>query len=573
MPTESQAAEAQRLLAQHAVRLEDVDKKIEALVVNRDQQFQLVVEETGAEIKKLRALIKEHQVALAAIEEQKKARIAAINRQWKADTGALQTKRNRIQVSSDVQHSLLASIRKMPSELLVNIFEHFVREGGSPWTLALVSVAWSKVVFSTCSFWSTIHVKIDTKSARTANSSLTRLKAHLRRAGTRSLLDLHLCFFTIESRRPVTQQILKACELIGGRDMLARWRSVTLVQPPLTLTQEQLEPIFAHPLPNLHSLTVQLRCRGSLLDIVLKLIDTSAKAFRILSVDQRVKMDLRAYPNILKRVEVLRYTNNKEEYLGRPALFGSLSLMRALQVVKLPGSVVAHHQTQDWMRSVKKATFFGLDMGSTSLFDPQREYLLNLRRLSLVRCSPPSYQPSRIKTPNLRVLKVVGDLAVTSCFDIPILDDLSLISHIRTWTRHSGKREEEVLRAICWIPSKIPRSRHLQLQTIASPARTVEFLKEMPELERLTIQEHPIVGLSYDLFAALKEVVEDVVHADGSSQRKMAVCPALQNLTIKAPSASWPHLSEWVTEVVAVRQSLGEPFEGVVSGPVDETQN
>jgi hypothetical protein len=246
MPTESQAAEAQRLLTQHAVQLEDVDKKIEALAVDRDQQVQSVVDDTRPEVQRLRALVKEHQAALAAIEEQKKTRIVAINKQWKEKTGALQTKRKRIQVSSDVQHSLLASVRKLPSELLVNVFEHFVREGGSPWKLALVSVAWSKVVFSTCSLWSTIHVDVDTTSTRTANSSLKRLEAHLRRAGTRSLLDLRLSFRT-ESRRPTTKQIVRACELIGGRDMLARWRSLTLIQPPIVLSQGQLEPLFAHP--------------------------------------------------------------------------------------------------------------------------------------------------------------------------------------------------------------------------------------------------------------------------------------------------------------------------------------
>jgi hypothetical protein len=144
MPTESQAAEAQQLLTQHAVQLEDIDKEIEALAVDRDQQVQSVMEETGPEIRRLRAL-EQHQAALAAIGEQKKTRIATINKQWKRKSGALLTKRKRIQVSSDEQHSLLASVRKLPSELLVNVFEHFVREGGSPWTLPLVSLEQSGV--------------------------------------------------------------------------------------------------------------------------------------------------------------------------------------------------------------------------------------------------------------------------------------------------------------------------------------------------------------------------------------------------------------------------------------------
>jgi hypothetical protein len=294
------------------------------------------------------------------------------------------------------------------------------------------------------------------------------------------------------------------------------------------------------------------------------MIDTSAKAFRVLSVDHWGHTDLRPYPNILKRVEVLRYRDNGQEVWYRPTLFESLSLMRALKEVELPGNIVGHRQTQDWMQSVRRATFFRLDISSTNLFDSQKGYVRNLRRLSLIRCSGFSSHQPWIKVPNLRVLKVVGDLAVTSCFDTPILDDLCLISHTHTWTRHSAKREEEVLEGLCNHSSGVPKTRHLRLETMAPPAHTIEFLKKMPGLERLTIQEHPILALSYDLFAALKEVEEDVVHADDSPRRKMAMCPSLQDLTIKTRSTSSPHLSEWVTEVVGVRRNLGETFEGVV---------
>jgi len=58
------------------------------------------------------------------------------------------------------------------------------------------------------------------------------------------------------------------------------------------------------------------------------------------------------------------------------------------------------------MRSVEKATTFGLDIRSTNLFNPQMEYLDNLRRFSLVRYSPFSPRQPWNKTPNLRFLKV-----------------------------------------------------------------------------------------------------------------------------------------------------------------------
>ena len=235
-----------------------------------------------------------------------------------------------------MQHSLLASVRKLPSELLVNIFEHFIREDGSPWTLARVSVAWSKVVLKTCSLWSTIPVEIDSTSIRTANSSLKRLEAHL--------LDIRL-LFKPESTGDTTKQIFKPCELIGGRDMLARWRSVTLMQSPFNLTQEQLESLFAHPIPNLHSLSIGSRCTSRLPTILLKMIDTSTQVFRILSFPQQSwPMDLRVYPNLLKCTEVLRYTINEEEFPYEPSLSESLPLMRALKEVELSGSIVAHHK-------------------------------------------------------------------------------------------------------------------------------------------------------------------------------------------------------------------------------------
>lgn len=53
MPTEGQAAEAQRVLTKHAFQLEDIDKNIKALIVDRNQQVQSIVEETGLEIKRL----------------------------------------------------------------------------------------------------------------------------------------------------------------------------------------------------------------------------------------------------------------------------------------------------------------------------------------------------------------------------------------------------------------------------------------------------------------------------------------------------------------------------------------
>jgi hypothetical protein len=411
-------------------------------------------------------------------------------------------------------------------------------------------------VSSTCSLWSTISVDVDTTSTRTANSSLKRLEAHLRRAGTRSLLDLRL-FFRTESRRPTTKQILKACELIGGRDMLARWRSLTLIKPPFILSQEQLEPLFAHPLPNLHSLSVGSGCSSGLLDILLKMIDSSSKAFRVL--DQWEHTDLTPYPNILKRVEVLRY-RDREKYHW-PDLLKSISLMRALNEVELPGNIVPHRP--EWMGSVRRATFFEVDVFSVNFFNSQKESFRNLRQLSLIRpCGFPIRQ-LWIKIPNLRVLEVVGDFAIISCFDTPILDDLCLISPTHIWIIVLGSGDEEVLEGLCNHPSWFPKTRHLRLETNASPAHTIEFLKKMPGLERLTIQEHPLLTLSYDLFVALKEVEEEVVHADDSPRRKMAVCPSLQDLTIKTRSTSSPHLSEWVTEVASVRRNSGQTFEGV----------
>lgn len=558
MPNESQAAEAQRLLAQHAAQLEDVDKKIEDLVVDRDQQVQSVVEENEPEIKRLRTLIKEHRAALRAIEEQKNTRISAIENRWKEKTGALHTKRNRIQGLAGEQHSLLAPIRRLPLELLVYIFEHFVREDGSPWTLAHVSVVWSKVAFSTCSLWSKVHVNIDRTCTKTANSSLRRLEAHLGRTGTRSLLDLRIVCNSGDII-PTKKQFLKACKLIGGRDMLARWGSVTLIHAPFEFTQEELEPIFSHPLPNLYSLSIESSLRPStLFTILFKMIDASAKAFRILSVGQGVPIDLREFPNTLKRIKVLRY---REQYSYLPPSTRNLCLMQALEEVELPGCMLKLCHTQDWMQSVKTATFFKLEIGSTSLFDPQKEYLLNLRQLSLIDCPPFSCQHPRIKTPNLRVLKVAGDLAVTSCFDTPILDDLCLISHTPPRTFQSRKREKEVLKGLFNNPFEVPKIKHLQLE--APAAATTELLKKLPGLERLTIQEYPSSRLTSHLFAALKEVVEDVVHADGPPQTTMAMCPTLQNLTIK-PRRPRPQLSEWVTEVVTVRRNLGETFEGVV---------
>lgn len=570
MPTESEAAEAKRLLIQHAVQLGDLDKNIEALATDCDEQVHSVMEETGPDITRLRALVKEHQAAIEAIEEQNETRIAAIKKRWKEKTEALQTKRKRIQVSSDIQHSLLAPVRKLPLELLVNVFEDFVRDGGSPWTLAVVSVAWRKAMFSICSLWSTINVGIDTTSAKSATSSLKRLEAHLLRSGTHSLLDLRLSFRS-EHKSPTKKQVLKACKIIGGSDMLARWRSVTLIQPPSKLFQQELEPFFAHPLPNLHSLSVETEQSNGLLNILLEMIDTSAKAFRILLVNERTLSDLRAYSNTLKHVEVFRCRDDGRDHWHRPD-FEFLSFMRSLKEIELPGSIVEQFRTQEWMRSVQKATFFRLDI---KLFDfqmeYQKEYLLNLCQLTLSRCSSTSSRDLRIKTPNLRVLKVVEDLAITCCFDTPILDDLCLISHRRIWINVSENREYGVLKGLYGNSFGAPKTRHLQLDTIAPVEEIIEFLKKKPELERLTILENPTVALSYDLFAALKEVVEDVIHADGPSQSKMAVCPTLQNLTIKVQPPSQfrssehqAHLSKWVTEVVTVRRNSGETFEGVV---------
>jgi hypothetical protein len=559
MPTESQAADARRVLTERAVQLEDIDKQTGALATDCNQQVQLIAEETEPEIDRLRALVRENRAALAAAEEQKRARIAAATKQWKEKTKVLQTKRKQIQASSVVQRSLLASVRKMPSELLVNIFEHFVRQGGRPWTLALVSVAWNKVVLSTCSVWSTIYVKIDHTSTATANSSLRRLEAHLRRAGPCTLLDIHLRF--AESGGGIAEQDLKACELIGGRDMLARWRSATLINTPPNF-HGRLKPLFAHPLPHLQSFSIKSRSFNNHLETFLEMIDTSAKAFRMLSVDQWAPTDLGAYPNLLKRVEVLRYvllSTNDNRSDWSQTVYRSLSRMRALKEVELSGNTVAHNRTHDWMQGVEIATFLRLHI-SPDLFAPQGGYLLNLRRLSLIHCTNFSQQP-RIKTPNLRFLKVVGDFSVASYFEVPILDNLSFISDIQILTRHSTKEEERVLKSLCDNPFGALKTRRLQLKVIAL-TWAIEFLKKIPGLECLTILEHPNRALSIDLFAALKEV-EDVVQVDGPPQRKMVVCPNLQNLTVNIPSRRWPSISKWVAEVVTVRRNLGETFEGV----------
>lgn len=153
--------------------------------------------------------------------------------------------------------ALLSPIRRLPPELLAEIFQHSLpsypqtpRTSQAPLLLCRVCSQWRSISMSTSSLWCSIGIDIE------APSTLVTLQTMLERSGSRHSLDISLHFppgqsvkhYTYDGH--ITEKILSAIISVSSR-----WRDLYIQNVPFSWAQ-RIYNIPAKDLASLESLTL-----------------------------------------------------------------------------------------------------------------------------------------------------------------------------------------------------------------------------------------------------------------------------------------------------------------------------
>lgn len=189
-----------------------------------------------------------YHAPMRELEESKDEAIAVITEYYRIQCEELTTKskqrqeifdeaRERVQSRLERRRAIAAPLKKLPPEILSEIFIMHVEMGGSPWVTMKVSRWWMSVSTSTFRLWRTIHVVpnmryCDSGTTHQQCSSTQQLQRAMKRAGMVPI-RLHLDIGCWKTQRDVLKFVVES---------LDRFQSLELDRSPcLQESQEEKE--------------------------------------------------------------------------------------------------------------------------------------------------------------------------------------------------------------------------------------------------------------------------------------------------------------------------------------------
>jgi len=478
----------------------------------------------------IRALEEAETKAMAAIKEYYRIKRDDITEKSKQRQEIFNEAQERVQRRLEMRRAIAAPLKKLPPEILSEIFTMHVEMGGSPWVAMKVSRWWMRVSTGTFRLWRTIHVIpgirfCDSGASHQQCSSKKQLQRAMRRAGMVPI-RLRLIFDSWEVGHDILPFIVES---------LDRFQSLDLARSPgLRGTEEEKEFLVS----------LQYGVPRNLRDF------TVGSTWKIEPVVEGL---LKAFETARKGLECATVSSNRWlQLLGQHRkIFLNL---RSLSFSGWAGSSSEDDLLQKWFSSVKHLESLSINVNLTMLVDVvtlvdnlqeldiqdtslEPLYFLRLpklKKLVLTSVRPRYPQEFTISLPQLEVLQVKSSFwTAIRALHCPALQELVLS------TGSYEKVPAKPQLAFIWTSdTRCLNPRILHLQVGATDLALITMLRKMRAIERLHLTLSPnamLGGAFFDAFAAPK------------SKQRIRWLPNLRSIEITS-TGSWTLGPVWLKE-------------------------
>jgi len=404
---------------------------------------------------------------------------------WKQKQAELKTQMKQIERHLVRQREFVAPVKRLPSEVLSEIFMIQVDCGDSPWTLLRVCRLWKVVASSTSHIWRHIQIaerreQFDSGTSFQDCFTNAHFEKALSRTGAAPLsISISISIATLRSWAIDLDLAADPNRLFALFATLARVldRCDTLVlkqtRQPLSAEHKKLFTTLEFPISS--SLRSLHMGRGweVIAQKLLVACNHESTALRELSVDtdDRVLVQsLSDYQILLKRLTSFSAT-------GPQVPKNVFAAMQCLSYFSQTNNDLALPQASSVTELVQEVQFI-----SVTFLDVGARQFTNLRKLVLRRCKIPQ-QPGAIKAPVLDTLICEGQSWLpVLVFDCPLLLHLELGGGAHT----KAKVKEEVNQLLD-LDGQFVHLKALKINLVMSDAVLIAILKKLAALEHLSI--------------------------------------------------------------------------------------
>jgi len=413
---------------------------------------------------------------IAAISERYDAQVQQMTISWKQKQAELKTEKKQIERRLTRQREFVAPVKRLPSEMLSEIFMIQVDCGDSPWTLLRVCRLWRVVASSTPHLWRHIQIAEDRQIDSGTSFQNCFTNSHFEKALSRTGAA-PLSISITDVRSYTSDLAAESKRLFALFSTLAKVfdRCDTLVLKQIHRLAEYEELFTTLEFPISSSLR-SLRIGWVLEVIVQKLLvalnhkSTALRELWVDTCDHDLVQSLSNYQILLKRLTSFSAT----DFQVPTNVFAA---MRCLSYFSQTNDYLALPQASSATELVQEAQFIGL-----TFLDVGTRQFTNLRKLVLRRCKIP-LQPGAIKAPVLDTLIYAGESWLpVLVFDCPLLSHLELEGGADT----KAKAKKEV-NQLLGLDGRFVHLKALKIDLVMSDAVLIAILKNLAALEHLSI--------------------------------------------------------------------------------------
>ena len=478
----------------------------------------------------MRALEEAETKAMAAITQYYRIKRDDLTKKSKQRQEIFNEAHERVQRRLERRRAVAAPLKKLPPEILSEIFIMHVVMGGSPWVTLKVSRWWMRVATGTFRLWRTIHIIpgirfCDSGASHQQCASKKQLQRAMRRAGMVPI-RLRLLFDSWEAVQDILPFIAES---------LDRFQSLDLGRSPsLRGSDEEKEFLVSlrYGVPrNLRELTVGNTWKiEPIVEGLLKALDTSRASLECVTVS----------------------SNRWLQPLGQHRkIFLNL---RSLSFSGWTGSSTDDELLQKWFSSVKHLEYLSINVNLTLLVDVltlvdnlqeldiqdtslEPLYFLQLpklKKLVLTSVRPRYPQEFTISLPQLEVLQVKSSFWTSiRALHCPALHELNL------GTGSYEKIPAKPQLAFIWTSdSRCLNPRILHLQVGATALALITMLRKTKAIEQL--------HLTLPASSSLGDTFFDAFSAPRTKQR-VRWLPNLRSIEITC-TGSWDSGPIWLKD-------------------------
>jgi len=455
--------------------------------------------------------------AIAAITEYYRIKREELTTKAKQRQEIFNGAQERVQSRLERRRAIAAPLKKLPPEILSEIFMMHVEMGGSPWVTLKVSRWWMRVSTSTLRLWRNIHVVprarfCDSGAAHQLCSSKKQLQKAMRRAGVVPI-RLHVDFGSWETQRDVLAFIVES---------LDRFYSLELFRSPcLRGSKEEtefLDSLRYGAARNLRELALGHDWKiESIVTRLLSVVGTSKGALKCLTASSNRWLQLLGqHKKIFLNLRTLSFSGWASSSSEDELLQKCFSSIRHLECLSINVGLTPLVDVVTLVDNLQE-----LDIRGTSL---EPLYLLRipkLKKLVLTNVHPKYPQKFTISLPQLEVLHVKSSpWTCMRALYCPALRELVL----GTGTGMYEKGPTKPQLAFIWTSDhRCLNPRVLHLQGGAKDPALITTLRKMAAIERL--------HLTLPIDAMLGDAFFDAFSAPKSTQR-IRWLPELRSIEI-----------------------------------------